>query len=218
MISFHSVTLTVPESSSSVAVVTCPGPNFVWTSLGCSMFVILPATFTARMPGFSSAIFMFLYSPFTTSPVAKLLPTAVILTFTLSPAFVPGTKTTKLFIRAMPSPLFPTDSTVTSTPDLPQLVLDLCRARNGDRLRHSPRHHPGLLSCHTRARRNSSPASARLRLHPPIAILSSFHELGQFGWILETQCRAMCLITHAEPFPSFSGASSNLPCETHCLA
>src|SRR5207302_7501591 len=54
-------------------------------------------------------------SPVTTSPVAKLPLTDVILTFTWSPWFVPGTKTTKLLIRAIPSPRLPTESIVTST-------------------------------------------------------------------------------------------------------
>src|SRR5438552_8110382 len=62
MFSFQSVTLTVPDSSCRVADATCPGPNFVCTSLGVSISTIYPFTSTLLIPGFSSAIFISLFS------------------------------------------------------------------------------------------------------------------------------------------------------------
>src|SRR5206468_5483899 len=41
---------------------TCPGPNFVCTSLGVSISTIFPFTSTLLIPGFSSAIFIPLFS------------------------------------------------------------------------------------------------------------------------------------------------------------
>src|ERR1700751_3697004 len=62
MFSFQRVTFTVPDSSWRVAEATCPGPNLVWTSLGFSMSTIFPLTSTLLIPGFSSAIFIMLFS------------------------------------------------------------------------------------------------------------------------------------------------------------
>src|SRR6266581_564714 len=62
MFSFHNVTLTLPDSSWRVADATWPGPNFVCTSLGVSISTIFPFTSTLLIPGFSSTIFIVLFS------------------------------------------------------------------------------------------------------------------------------------------------------------
>src|SRR5579864_8559228 len=75
MFSFQRVPFTVPDSSWRVAEATCPGPNLVWTSLGFSISTIFPLTSTLLIPGFSSAIFIALFS-FHYFPSSEVVPHA----------------------------------------------------------------------------------------------------------------------------------------------